>query len=871
MIARARRRGGIVAVWALVVALAAWGTTPVASAQEVDDPTLDDPATEDAPLDETPDDGAPLDEAQDDEAQDDEAQDGEAPAEQVTNGGFDDGLNGWNAFPNAAVVDGWGCIDVPAGTEAYAAGILQQLPITEGEAYDLSFRARLVSGTPGALRTIVQLPRDPYTAYLPEQAISGELGAEPTDFAFSFTATESLDDAELAVVQQTAVNAEAYTVCVDDISLTGGSEAPPYEPDTGPRVRVNQVGYTAGGPKHATLVTDATEAMLWELHDAEGNVVETGVTRPRGVDPTAGLAVHTIGFSDVTATGEGFTVVADGETSFPFRIGVADVYDQLRIDALNYYYGVRSGTEIIDTDEIAPTDIGGDSYARPPGHVSTPSDGETNLGDVAVPCQSPANQTGPDGSNHYGAAWSCPDGYALDVTGGWYDAGDHGKYVVNGGISVYQLMNLHERSALVDAAEDGALGDSTLAIPERGNGTPDVLDEARWELELLLAMQVPAGTAPFDLGGEAVDLSGMAHHKIHDEGWTGLPLMPHEDPQVRSLHRPSTAATLNLAAVAAQGARLFEPYDPAFAAELLVAARAAWAAAEANPALYAPAADGADGGGPYDDDDVSDERYWAAAELYLTTGEAEFADAVTSSPWHEGEAFTTEGFSWGDVAALARIDLALVPNDLPDRDRVAASVVAAADALVEVVDAQPFGHAYAGADGDYVWGSNSQLLNNIVVLGVAHDLAPSDDYLRAAFESMDYLFGRNALNWSYVTGYGADGYNAVNQHSRWWADQLDPSLPNPPPGSVSGGPNSLTDTWDPVISSLYPGEDCAPQRCYVDDIQSWSTNEITINWNSALSWVASFLADHDDADPATGVLGVSVAATADAPSVGAGA
>ena len=37
---------------------------------------------------------------------------------------------------------------------------------------------------------------------------------------------------------------------------------------------------------------------------------------------------------------------------------------------------------------------------------------------------------------------------------------------------------------------------------------------------------------------------------------------------------------------------------------------------------------------------------------------------------------------------------------------------------------------------------------------------------------------------------------------------------------------------------------------YVDDIGSWSTNEITINWNAPLSWVSSFVADLDRGDDA---------------------
>ena len=123
-----------------------------------------------------------------------------------------------------------------------------------------------------------------------------------------------------------------------------------------------------------------------------------------------------------------------------------------------------------------------------------------------------------------------------------------------------------------------ALGDSTLPLPERGNGVPDVLDEARWELEWMLTMQVPAGEP----------LAGMVHHKVHDNEWTGLPLDPAADDKVRELHRPSTAATLNLAAVAAQGARIFERYDRPFAGELLAAARRAWTAAERQPGALRP-------------------------------------------------------------------------------------------------------------------------------------------------------------------------------------------------------------------------------------------------------------------------------------------
>ena len=177
-------------------------------------------------------------------------------------------------------------------------------------------------------------------------------------------------------------------------------------------------------------------------------------------------------------------------------------------------------------------------WTRPAGHTS----------DSSVPCLS-------------GSGCS----YRLDVSGGWYDAGDHGKYVVNGGITVWTLLNMYERSEFIGNSVS-AFADGTMAIPEQRNSVPDLLDEVRFEMEFLLKMQVPDGDAK----------AGMVHHKIHDKEWTALGLAPHEDPMARFLYPPSTAATLNLAAVAAQSARIWKTIDPAFSAKCLTAAEKAW-------------------------------------------------------------------------------------------------------------------------------------------------------------------------------------------------------------------------------------------------------------------------------------------------------
>jgi endoglucanase len=743
---------------------------------------------------------------------------GPAPAraagpEQIINGTFDNGLVGWTAYPTSSVVDGQGCISVPAGTGAYGAAISQQVALQAGETYELTFDIASAPSTNGYVRVVIQSGPDlNYTQFLTAQKF--EIPSTSTAKSFTFTASADYAGADV-LFQQDVGNDVAYQLCLDNVSLTGGAPPEVYQPNTGPRVRVNQVGYLPDGPKHATLVTDTTRPVSWSVRNRAGRTVEKGWTRPAGVDASSGLNVATIDFSDLRRSGSGYTLVADGETSYPFTIG-SDLYASLRTDAKTLFYTNRSGTPILDS--LAP------GYGRAAGHIGV----DPNQGDRAAVCL----PLGDDAQQLYAQPWTCAG--PRNVAGGWYDAGDHGKYVVNGGIAVAQLMQEYERTLTAPTGSRRALRDGTLAIPESDNGVPDLLDEVRWELEWMLRMQVPAGE-PY---------AGLAYHKVADADWTGLPLDPAADPQPRYLFRPSTAAGLNLAAAAAQGARLFERYDRRFAARLLRAATTAYAAAEKTPDLYAPAPDAAldpnPGSGPYDDDDVSDEFYWAAAELYLTTGARTFRKDVLTSPHHTGPVFDAGGFSWSAVAALGRLDLATVDNRLPDRDRVIRSVIKAADGYLANERRHPFGSPYAPADGSYAWGSNSAVLNSLQVVGTAYDLTGGSRYADGVLRGMDYVFGRNALNISYVTGYGT--YASQNQHSRMYAHQVDPRLPNPPRGTLAGGPNgtALT-TGDPVAAAKLTG--CVQQFCYIDDIGSWSTNELTINWNAPLSWMGSFLAD----------------------------
>ena len=314
----------------------------------------------------------------------------------------------------------------------------------------------------------------------------------------------------------------------------------------------------------------------------------------------------------------------------------------------------------------------------------------------------------------------------------------------------------------------------------------------------------------------------MVHHKIHDEGWTGLPLLPADDPQVRSLARPSTAATLNVAAVAAQGARLFREYDPAFADSLLADGALDLGRGARPPGRLRAGAAGADGGGAYDDSVVTDEFYWAAAELFLTTGEDEFEQFVLDQPAAHGGHLHARRVQLGERrgARPAR------PGHRAERPAGARRGQGVGRRRRRRVRRQPGGArvrlgVLARHAAQYAWGSSSSVANNLVVVGVAYDLTGDLKYSRSVLEGMDYLLGRNGLNQSYVTGWGEVASH--QQHSRWFAHSLDPALPEPPAGSLAGGPNSFTGTWDPTMQATFTAGlrtvDVLPRRHLVVGVQ----------------------------------------------------
>ncbi|CAM3291337.1 glycoside hydrolase family 9 protein [Sphingomonas zeae] len=587
---------------------------------------------------------------------------------------------------------------------------------------------------------------------------------------------------------------------------TGASETP------GPHL--NQIGFRPDTAKRAIVAGEDTP-LPWQLLDERGRTVAEGKSTIFGPDAASGDRVQQIDFGAFRTPGT-YRLKVDGRSSHPFIIA-ADVYQPLSHASLNFFYQQRAGVA------IDARFAGGAQWARAAGHVHE-----------VVTCFKGVDLAGTD--------WpGCP--YTLDVTGGWYDAGDQGKYVVNGGIALWTLQNLYE-------IDTGSLPfpDGSAALPEAGNGINDLLDETRFEMRFLLAMQVPDGqTMALPLGRQGrgplrltpVDASGMAHHKIADRHWTKLPTAPADDREERLLFPPSTAATLNLAATAAQCARIWRGIDNAFAKRCLIAAGKAYRAARRNPDVYA--AQGFDGSGGYGDGELSDELYWATAELYAATGMPELAEALHKMPLHAA-ALTGEP-SWGSVAALGTITLATATGVTPaERAAARAKLIALADRFLAEETRSGYHIPYASTA--YHWGSNSGILGRGQILALAARFTGEARYRDGAVDAMDYVLGRNPLDQSYVSGFGWKPMR--NPHHRFWAHQFDAKMPGPPPGVLSGGANS---TSFPEPASAPMKGHCVGQRCWIDDARAYAHNEVAINWNAPLVWLATDLTRPLNANP----------------------
>jgi endoglucanase len=550
-------------------------------------------------------------------------------------------------------------------------------------------------------------------------------------------------------------------------------------PAVSDKIKLNQIGFYPDVSKIAIITGD--EGSQFSLMTADKKKTLFSGHLKKSVSPALN-GRHTLvaDFSTFKKSGRYVLFVKGYGYSFPFNIKNG-VYDEVGVAAIKSFYYQRTSTAL-------PEQYAG-KWHRAAGH---PDD------QVLI---------------HPSAASAArPAGTVISASKGWYDAGDYNKYIVNSGITMGTLLSLCEDFP-------GYVEMLKTNIPESNNNTPDMVDEIVWNLRWMLAMQDP------DDGG--------VYHKLTNASFDGF-VMPDITKDPRYVVQKSTAATLDFAAVTAQAGRLLKKWGkdyPRLADSCLSAASKAWAWAEKNPKLeyaqdemnarYAPKIST----GAYGDKSYADEFIWAATELYLSTGDENYYRALNILP---DNAMPLP--NWGNVRLLAYYSLLrneprLTGSAKQEIREIKKRLTNMADSLVNGVEKTAYLTVMGKSPRDFNWGSNSNAANQGVTLIQAYKLTKDKKYLDHALANLDYILGRNATGYSYVTGYGFK--SPMHPHHRpSGAD----GIKEPIPGFLVGGPNPGEQDGVKLSSKV-------PDEAYVDDEKSYAMNEIAINWNAPLVYL----------------------------------
>ncbi len=572
------------------------------------------------------------------------------------------------------------------------------------------------------------------------------------------------------------IRKQNLTALILAISLLAScANIPNYKTGMGTHLLYNQVSYISKAPK---MVLVSTQVNTLDIFDSNNKKVVSITPNAPLYWEQSGDSVRKADISAITLPGIYTIVLPDVEEKYEIEVS-DNPYTPIAKAAIKALYFNRTAVEISES-------LGG-PWARPAGHPDT----------IVLIHSSAAEKHRPEGT-------------VISSPLGWYDAGDYNKYIVNSGISTYTMFK-----ALSDYPE--YFTNLEADIPETGSGVPDILSETLFNYRWMLTMQDPH--------------DGGVYHKLTNKNFDGV-IMPHEGTDERYVVMKTTAAALNFAAVAAKAYRVLGDYKtqfPGLAAESIEKAEKAWQWALNNPDVYYRQPEDIQTG-TYGDNNVTDEFFWAAAELYRATGKEMYLETVLEK--YSKPTVPT----WNQVYALGFLtlleDYDNLPQSLKDKG-IREDFLELANHLTSVSQTSPYGVSIQ----HFEWGSNSAVANQGILKLLAYKLTGDKNHLYSAHSDMDYLLGRNATGYCFVTGFG--NQKVMNIHHR--PSEAD-GIEDPVPGFLAGGPNTATfDDCPDMERSTFPA------KSFVDHWCSYSTNEIAINWNTPLVYLAGALDAHSSA------------------------
>lgn len=684
----------------------------------------------------------------------------------IPGGSFDESNNMWGIYTESGGIASYTVKDgqmevaiektgrVKHAVQIYCDGFR----VFQNALYKMSFDMK--SSVDRTIEWRIQINGGDYHAYAGEGSLP--VTTEMQHYEFTFTMEEPTDLAPRFCFNfgfhEPDGELPAHTVCIDNVELIVLDDSSAVIPDTsiqeGPAININQVGYRPDDIKLAIFRDSSIDTKFDVVDVNTGKTVFTGNVTGSAESKGAGEIVAYGDFSGVTEPGRYKIVAENSGESYEFVIG-DDVYEDIFADTIRMFYMMRCGCDL-------SRDYAGD-FAHKACHTR----------EAII----------------YGT------GKAKDVSGGWHDAGDYGRYVVPGAKAAADLLLTYE--------DYSQMFTDNVGIPESGNGIPDVLDEVRYELEWMLKMQD--------------EKTGGVYHKVTGLNFDGT-VMPEEATDELYILPISNCATGDFAAVMAIAARVYGQHDSAFAKKCLSAAKTALAYMESheNNGGFKNPEDVLTG--EYPDITDTDEYFWALCELYKTTGDPAYNTKLGSVDINS----IYNGLGWESVGLYGFYSYLTSDNqDTGLANKIKDSFMKYISAIKSIAEKDGY---FSMVGSVYPWGSNMKLANSGMAVLMANRIYGEDTDL--AKKQLDYLLGANPTSYCFVTGHGT--LSPENTHHR-------PSmvLNKTMKGMLVGGANSNLE--DPYARNVLAG--LPPAKCYADNAQSYSCNEITIYWNSPLVYL----------------------------------
>lgn len=690
----------------------------------------------------------------------------------ISNSTFDYGTSGWGTYKESGGVCSLGtengrlALTVSnVGKVNYAVQVYYDIiPLYQNGVYRIKYD--ISSTTDRYIEAMIQQNGGTYQAYTWKGL---ELTSTPQTVDYEFTMKAETDimsklvfncgiqEKHEGVLPEHKIYIDNVSIELVDDSKVDYSATRPYEAP----IITNQVGYKCDSKKTAVFRNADNESKFSVVNADTNQVVYTGDLSDGINNTSAGETNKTGDFSSVTQPGKYYITCGNLDNSYTFEISDS-VYSNLLDDSVRMLYLQRCGEAVTDSD-----------FGHPACH--------TGMATVY-------------GTND-----------KINVSGGWHDAGDYGRYIVPAAKTIADLLYAYE-------ANPELYGDN-IGIPQSGNGTPDILDEARYELEWMMKMQRD---------------DGAVYHKVTCENFPGY-VSPEKETAPLIVTPVSTTATADFCASMALAYEFYKDIDVNFANDCLERSERAWSFLEANPDLIFKNPEDITTG-DYGDLSDRDERYWAAAQLYRATGNSKYETALS-------EMYVLKGLDWstvGDYGNLAILTAKNISKDSAIYTNAKDTIISQADSFVRISSNSPYGVALT----KFNWGSNMTVANAGIILGAAYKATGDSSYLDAANAQLNYLLGTNPVGECFFTGYGT--VSPENPHHR-------PSMAagKAMKGMLVGGVNqNLEDSAAKAYCQDLPNA-----KRYVDNAESYSTNEITIYWNSPLTYLVSLTSNEDIVSP----------------------